>query len=336
MKNKFIISFLSISLITELVSQNPTNFAELKIGKQIWTDKNLNVTKFRNGDPILLAQSEEEWRIASNSKLPAYCYYSFESEIKELEKKKKSILDAEKNYTISQKFNFEKDSILNDLKNQVNELIKKSGKSKKNNIKIDEINTKINEINVERDLSLAEWKKTVDDESGKIKSELDEINTKIEELNNIESELGKGSKYGYLYNFYAISDPRGLAPEGWMVPTVGDWDDLEKFIGKDPAVSLKSISGWYEKKSNGKEYVGNGNNVSKFNALPGGWRSQFNSKFLNLNDFAYFWTSEKVSSSNSAYARGLDCTKNDIWKDTNALAGGLSVRLIKSKEKLKK
>src|SRR5687767_12913417 len=32
--------------------------------------------------------------------------------------------------------------------------------------------------------------------------------------------------YGHLYNWYAVSDPRGLAPVGWHVPTLEEWQEL--------------------------------------------------------------------------------------------------------------
>src|SRR5688500_3606271 len=32
-----------------------------------------------------------------------------------------------------------------------------------------------------------------------------------------------GSIYGRLYNWHAINDPRGLAPEGWHVATDAEW-----------------------------------------------------------------------------------------------------------------
>lgn len=37
-------------------------------------------------------------------------------------------------------------------------------------------------------------------------------------------------EYGVLYNWYAVTDPRGIAPEGWQVPSVGDWKSLQKTL----------------------------------------------------------------------------------------------------------
>jgi uncharacterized protein (TIGR02145 family) len=50
-------------------------FKEVKIGNQIWMAENLNVSTFRNGDPIPEAKTAEEWKSASENKRPAWCYY---------------------------------------------------------------------------------------------------------------------------------------------------------------------------------------------------------------------------------------------------------------------
>ena len=51
-------------------------------------------------------------------------------------------------------------------------------------------------------------------------------------FNNDQSNV---DPYGLLYNFYTIEDPRGIAPEGYRVPTDDDWKELEQFLGIDPA-----------------------------------------------------------------------------------------------------
>lgn len=38
----------------------------------------------------------------------------------------------------------------------------------------------------------------------------------------------------YVYNWYAVNDPRGLCPSGWHVSTDEDWKDLELAIGYTP------------------------------------------------------------------------------------------------------
>ena len=48
---------------------------EIKIGTQTWTTKNLDVSKFRNGEAIPLAKTNAEWELAGQNQQPAWCYY---------------------------------------------------------------------------------------------------------------------------------------------------------------------------------------------------------------------------------------------------------------------
>jgi len=64
----FLLILLSIS--TTLSAQETVT-----IGTQVWMTNNLNVDKFRNGDPIPQAKTNEEWKAAGENKQPAWCYY---------------------------------------------------------------------------------------------------------------------------------------------------------------------------------------------------------------------------------------------------------------------
>src|SRR5210317_1010044 len=48
---------------------------EISIGNQVWMLDNLNVDKFRNGDSIPQAKTDEEWENAGINGQPAWCYY---------------------------------------------------------------------------------------------------------------------------------------------------------------------------------------------------------------------------------------------------------------------
>lgn len=55
-----------------------------------------------------------------------------------------------------------------------------------------------------------------------------------------------GTKYGKIYNWFAVIDSRGLAPDGFRVPSRNDINEIFKILG-DPSVVghlLKSTSGW--------------------------------------------------------------------------------------------
>lgn len=46
-----------------------------------------------------------------------------------------------------------------------------------------------------------------------------------------ENNSANGVTYGKLYNWYAVNDPRGLAPEGWHVPSDNEWQMLVEKTG---------------------------------------------------------------------------------------------------------
>lgn len=317
--------------------QTPASGTDITIGKQAWKPQNLQVVTFADGiTPIKLAQTAEEWATATRSKIPAYCYYSVLPEIEKLEKSKKEILDNASKIKTSQPFIYDNQVELTLLEEKFKAEREKAAKSKNSKKELAAIEVRYkNEVEPLLNLKKEHEKAFTQDleaQYTKATDGLSEIEEEIASLRKLEAELGKGSKYGYLYNYWAVIDPRGLAPKGYKVPSVEDWNELKKFIGNEPGAALKSTSGWFEVK-NGKQYIGDGTDLYKFNGLPGGWRNNSTSEFMNLNDFAYWWTSDKVASANSAYARGLDCTKKDIWEDSNPFAGGLSVRCIKMTQK---
>jgi hypothetical protein len=43
---------------------------DVKIGTQVWTSKNLDVSTFRNGEAIPEAKSKEEWQLDYNHERP--------------------------------------------------------------------------------------------------------------------------------------------------------------------------------------------------------------------------------------------------------------------------
>ena len=47
----------------------------IQLGNQVWMKKNLSVKVFRNGDTILHAKTAEEWVMAGQNGIPAWCHY---------------------------------------------------------------------------------------------------------------------------------------------------------------------------------------------------------------------------------------------------------------------
>ena len=86
-------------------------------------------------------------------------------------------------------------------------------------------------------------------------------------------------EYGRLYNWYAVDDNRGLAPEGWRVPTYDDWAELVLYLdstvniygghlfGTDQGGKLKETGFEHWSRSSRWAY-----NSVGFNARGGGYR----------------------------------------------------------------
>jgi uncharacterized protein (TIGR02145 family) len=241
-----VVLFLSL----QIYSQN-----SVKIGDQTWMITNLNVSKFRNGDPIPEVKSNEEWEKAGKNKQPAWCYY--------------------------------------------------------------------------------------------------------------DNNSSNGVKYGKLYNWWAVNDPRGLAPEGWHVPDAEEVQLLFKNGYGDGDIfvpELKSKSGWSDveekitcPKCEGEGWYfqstcirckgnqeissyssGNGDNSSGFSALPGGNRIDFNGEFEDLGEEACFWMSKESCHFHITESDYFASSKEN-YKIGRSAGYGHSVRCIKdSKEYLDK
>ena len=70
--------------------------------------------------------------------------------------------------------------------------------------------------------------------------------------------------YGKLYNWYAVNDPRGLAPEGWRVPSLDNWKYLIQYLGGNEVAGKKMKVGFINDTSS--------TNSSGFSARAGGSR----------------------------------------------------------------
>ncbi len=134
-----------------------------------------------------------------------------------------------------------------------------------------------------------------------------------------ENKTGKGSTYGKLYNWYAVNDPRGLAPKGYHIPTDAEWTILTTYLGTDAAAKMKSTTGWKED--------GNGTNESGFAGLPGGYRDG-NGFFASIGASGYWWSSSEDGSSN-ALCRYLYNSNGNVNRNYNDKLYGFSVRCLR-------
>jgi len=103
-----------------------------------------------------------------------------------------------------------------------------------------------------------------------------------------------GTKYGKLYNWYAVTDARGLAPLGYHIPSDEEWTILSDYLGGTliAGKKMKGSYGW--KDYNGNEY-GNGTNECGFNGLPSGNRYGDGSFSSYPGDYGYWWSSSEFN-----------------------------------------
>lgn len=222
-----ILNFLLFVFANGILAQTVT------IGNQIWSTKNLDVTTFRNGDPIREAKTKEEWVKAGESKQPVWCYFKF--------------------------------------------------------------------------------------------------------------SINNNSKYGKFYNGYALKDPRGLAPEGWHIPSNDEWlsllnstgvkfiekydNSLKEFVG-DGNSQFRSTMGWDENL--------NGTNKTGLNITPGGYIDDLGIFFELHKSDAELWSSNldiiiiPVTESRIPSAYGMSFYFNgELSLRARWLTNGLNVRCIK-------
>lgn len=132
--------------------------------------------------------------------------------------------------------------------------------------------------------------------------------------------------FGYLYNWYAVSDPRGLCPTGWHVPTDAEWVELENFLGG----SLTNPVGGRLKEAGSSHWRWpnvEGTNESGFSAFLSGFRGA-NGTFTNSQ--AVFWTATE-SGASTAVERNLYSENGAIIRGAaNNKKFGAAVRCIKN------
>jgi uncharacterized protein (TIGR02145 family) len=171
----------------------------IKIGDQVWMKKNLDLSTFRNGDPIPEAKTKDEWMQAGRDKKPAFCYF--------------------------------------------------------------------------------------------------------------DNDKANGKRYGKIYNWFAISDPRGLIPEGYHVPSKAEWLQLTSFLGGSDVA--------------GKELK----RKDSFGAAPGGYRNS-DGTFYGVGVNGYWWSST-LRFRDYVNDFVIDHKSNYLWRYYSRKPDGLYIRCIK-------
>ncbi len=139
-----------------------------------------------------------------------------------------------------------------------------------------------------------------------------------------DSSVANGAVYGKLYNWYAVNDSRGLAPEGWHIPNSTEWAFLGVFLGGD------SLAGGKMKEpgtTHWKEPNTGADNSSGFTALPGGIRN-YDGAYTLLGSSAAWWVStgyDELFSFGIYLMYDSSSAKSAVFRKSD----GFSVRCIK-------
>ncbi len=137
------------------------------------------------------------------------------------------------------------------------------------------------------------------------------------------NDPANGLIYGKLYNWYAVTDPRGIAPQGWHVPTDSEWTQLTNCLGGTSGAGGKMKSTdmlWLSPNTAAT-------NSSGFTGLPGGYRDVNGSfKWIGYN---CFWWSSSEESFSYAWYRLLYYNGGSAYRASYSLNVGYSVRCVR-------
>jgi uncharacterized protein (TIGR02145 family) len=146
--------------------------------------------------------------------------------------------------------------------------------------------------------------------------------------------------YGRLYNWYAVSDSRNIAPAGWHVASESEWKQLDIYLGISPTdvdkLGFRGTDEGGKMKEIGTTYWDYPNsgatNESGFSARPGGMISDdylVDEPYMDMRILASFWTSSTVSIGSWAWSRFLTFDDSRIGRTGADRRSGFSVRCVK-------
>jgi uncharacterized protein (TIGR02145 family) len=146
------------------------------------------------------------------------------------------------------------------------------------------------------------------------------------------NDPANGPKYGKLYNWYAVNDPRGLAPAGWHVPSRSDfWYTIDyynndSFWDYERGGDFKSLTGW------DAPNLGATNNTG-FSGLPGGKREYgggTSPDFVAAGYLGVWWLATPQTGNNiQAHYFNLNSYSSEFTDGVTPKYMGFSVRCVR-------
>ena len=136
------------------------------------------------------------------------------------------------------------------------------------------------------------------------------------------NNTANGVVYGKLYNWYAVNDPRGLAPQGWHIPNDAEWTTLTNHLGGVAVAGskMKAITTLWSSSTS--------TNSSGFSGLPGGYRTYNITGFYDVNTDGYWWSSSEFNAT-TAWYRQLRYLYPNAFRSDRDKANGISVRCVR-------
>jgi uncharacterized protein (TIGR02145 family) len=141
------------------------------------------------------------------------------------------------------------------------------------------------------------------------------------------NDSANGTVYGKLYNWYAVNDPRGLAPIGYHIPSHDEWSSITACLGTGIGFgyTLKESGTAHWQSSIAQNYA---TNSTGFTALPGGL-SYTNTGGTSINRLGYWWSSSIHPNISSAWMFSLNYNSDLEDNNPSSMFNCLSVRCLK-------
>jgi uncharacterized protein (TIGR02145 family) len=160
-----------------------------------------------------------------------------------------------------------------------------------------------------------------------------------------DNDINNDLIYGKLYNWYAVTDPRGLCPSGWHVPSDCEWMYLEGSLGlsveEQQSINFRGVQVGGSMKTTGTIESGSGlwlspnlgaTNSSGFSAIPSGYIGANGATFYLKGNSGFWWsrTPTAIGNTTAAIVRVLSRNLSSINRSTNfGTQPGTAVRCVR-------